>query len=183
MQETLSTLIKKLKNCDCLENCYDILDEYCENIDSFQAIDLNLFKYRDIYIRTGKVFNLEVVAEVLKNIADLNLKTAPILVENILCKNNEDMVLITKINGCVNDLEKYLKLKNELDESSKNEILEDFDKLATKGIYNQAMLEGQSNWFVIVDTKKVYIDNWEQLNYFNENQEELRNNLLELLSF
>jgi len=173
MTDYLKLFTQKIKESETLDDCYDLMDCWVEKIEEFKEMDLNLFKYQDYYFRTGKVFNLLAVSDSLKLVSELSLSSAPVLIENIILKHNDDMVLITRVpdsGDC--EFEKYMDSKNTLNEQSRQNIIDDFEKLAKKGIYNPAMTDSVIDWYVIPETKKIYIDKWSDIVHF-QNKEDI----------
>ncbi len=181
MYDFIETFIKTVENLYSLKECYEYIDEMVEKQEDFKELDLNLFKYKDIFIRTGKIFSIVNTADCIENISKYNLATAPEFVKTIRLKNNDDMVLITRVNGSeVSDFERYLDKKNVLSEKERTKVIEDFDKLAEKNLYNPSMTDDLNYWFVIAD--KIYIDKWVELSSFDSDDEkqEKRKVLLEM---
>ncbi len=183
MDKVVLQLIDELKNLNSLNECYEVIDKYCDTVDGFEDLDLNLFRYKDIYIRSGKIFNLEPQKQIFEKLSEFNLYTAPEFVAYIRLENNEDMILITRIQNSQNSsIEPYINERKNVTTDAKQELIHDFDELAKKNIYNP-IINSAKEWFVISTTKKLYIDNWIQLKTFTDNNEkaEKRSSLLSLL--
>ncbi|MCD8377215.1 MAG: hypothetical protein LUB59_00340 [Candidatus Gastranaerophilales bacterium] len=178
MDEFFEKFINEITKCNALEDCYILIDKCVEDISGFKELDLNLFKYGEFYIRTGKRFNLEYIAGNLEEIKELQLSSAPEFVIAAKLHNNEDMVLITKISGSSGgEFENYMRVRNNLTTETKKLVVNDFDKMASKGFYNPAMVDSASNWYVI--SGRVYIDKWSVFADFqNDNQIKDKRNIL-----
>lgn len=181
MYDFIETFIKTVENLYSLKECYEYIDEMVEKQEGFKELDLNLFKYKDIFIRTGKIFGIVNTADCIENILKYNLSTAPEFIKAIRLKNNDDMVLITRVQGSESfKFKRYLDEKNVLSEEERIKVIEDFDKLAEHNLYNPSMTEDLNYWFVLGN--KIYIDKWVGLLSFESDvdKQEKRKVLLEM---
>lgn len=181
MYDFIETFIKTVENLYSLKECYEYIDEMVEKQEGFKELDLNLFKYKDIFIRTGKIFGIVNTADCIENILKYKLSTAPEFIKAIRLKNNDDMVLITRVQGSENfEFKRYLDEKNVLSEEERIKVIEDFDKLAEHNLYNPSMTEDLNYWFVLGN--KIYIDKWVGLLSFESDvdKQEKRKVLLEM---
>lgn len=165
MDEEVLLMSNEFKDMRNLKDAYNFIDSK----NNLQELDLNLFKYKDFYIRTGKIFNFAPYVQNLKTITPLKIKCAPQLIESIPLKNEQDIVLITRIpNSENNELIKYNKVKKDLSLITKQDFIDDFDKLAQQGLYNPIINESTNNWLVIPTTNQIYIDDWSSLKNFDK---------------
>ncbi len=165
MNEDILLMSNEFKGMHNLKDAYNFIDSN----NNLQELDLNLFKYKDFYIRTGKIFNLSPYVQNLKTINPLKIKCAPLLVETIPLKNEQDIILITKIPNSENsELIKYNKVKKDIPLIAKQDFINDFDKLAKQGIYNPIINESTNNWLVIKNNNQIYIDDWSNLKTFDK---------------
>ena len=68
MYDFIETFIKTVENLYSLKECYEYIDDMVEKQEGFKELDLNLFKYKDIFIRTGKIFGIVNTADCIENI-------------------------------------------------------------------------------------------------------------------
>lgn len=181
MYDFIENFIKEVEKFESLKECYEYIDEIIEKQSHFTELDLNLFKYKDVFIRTGKIFGIVNTADCIENVAKYNLFTAPEFIKSIRLKNNDDMVLITKVNGSESsEFKRYLDVKDDLSKEAREKVIKDFDKLANNNLYNSSMTDDLNYWFVIAN--EVYIDKWSGLSNFESESDKIekRKVLLEM---
>ena len=163
MPQELGLLTKEIKNAADDDEMYEILEKYCQNYPDFKELDLNLFRYKDYFIKPGTKFNIEPIVVKLKTIADLNLQCGPKLIYYRTLKNDDDVILITQVLGAGSgDLNGYPEVKNTVSVESKKQLIKDYDKLAEKGLFNPVISDSIQNWLV-TEQGSIYIDDWSLL--------------------
>lgn len=172
MEPALKEFIEEINGVDSLKKAYAIIDGRCENNPDFKELDLNLFRYKDYFIRTGKALYLQNYADNLKTVSSLGVKCAPKLIYSKTYGDNGDMVLITKVNGAKDsELLDYMEVANNLPMQPRTRLVEDFEILAREGLYNPFISSGAGNWLVTSDKENIYIDDWTNLNHFKNDSE------------
>lgn len=182
MDKIFAQFLNDIKKTKDLKECYKVIDKYCAENTDFEEKDLNLFKYKNIFIRTGKSINMEYNSQIIESLKKFNLSCAPEFVESIKL-NDEDMILLTRVDGIENDdFEYYMPISDTITKENKQKLAKDFETLAKKDLYNPVMVDSAREWFVIPKTKTIYIDKWNNLQIFQSQDEinEKRKALYEL---
>lgn len=153
--------------CSDLDNACDYKDAkiklaMASENNIIERINETTYKNGDYVIRTFLKVSGENQATMLNKLTSQDISIAPKL---IYSKNYGDYtIIITKIDGLSEGkLIPFNQGYNTIGDSAKTKAYKDTQKLLKLGYINQAMLNGNSAWYITPKSKKIVVLDWKNL--------------------
>ena len=159
MPEKILALIESLKESTNYEEMKALLEQAVSDKD-ITKINQTLYRSGDYYFLDSLRFRTDQESTVLKKLTEKNFSIAPKFVDVI--NKGDESILITKIEGTNGkDLIPFANGYHLLDNTTRNEALNDIKRLTQAGLINQSIFtRGGGSLFITPETKKIVITDW-----------------------
>ncbi|MBI2995571.1 MAG: hypothetical protein HYY52_02555 [Candidatus Melainabacteria bacterium] len=166
----LKKLILQLKQASSIDKAVQLL----QTTPDIKELTALLYSYKGYFLLVGLKMHTDEVVEKLKYVNDLEINSAPRLIEYVEL-NDFESVIITNFQNCEAipiPFEEHFKDKAQLPHDIKEQFLSDMEALVTNNVIHPCALSGPSSWLVNPQTGQILLWEWGRLEELQDSKKD-----------
>ena len=170
LPKQLNDLLAQLRGATGRNQALEILRNASQRLEGLKAEDhINYTFNGEFKISFGLRLYLDKQAENFTHLGNINVQSAPRLVEYIKI-NNEHGILITHQAECAHRLVPYREAINLVNQTEREMFLAEMQTLLDNNLINEYALKSTGYWYVNPATGKIIVTSWASLREVDSNE-------------